>query len=775
MEKKSQGNQKEQPRPSLGQRVIRSRYLFKNSQGKVIETPTQLYQRVAQHVASAEHNYGWDDGRVAALAQQFEEMMNQRLFLPNSPTLMNAGRPDGMLSACFVLSIEDSIEAIFETVKNTALIQKKGGGTGFSLDKLRPTGDRVGSTGGKTSGPISFWRVICETTNAIQQGAFRRGANMAMMSTTHPDILKFLDAKQDPDAFTNFNISVKITDEWMRQLDAHPDAPLTVTNPRNGQRFYLPRSLDIRQYEIGDLVPVPSESGSTVDFPEEGDFWTHQQIWDLIVANARETGEPGVCFIDRVNQDNPTPVLGPIGATNPCGEQPLLDYEACNLGSINLAKFVLTDGSDLDWDKLARIVELGIRFLDDVIDVSCWPNEKVEQRTRMNRKIGLGIMGFAHSLVLLGIRYDSESAIEFARRVGRFIQEHAHQASEKLAGEKGTFLNWQGSIWDIKYNRPMRNAACTTIAPTGSISIIADCSSGVEPIFSIVFERKALDGKEFVEFDSLVERLGSQQGWLTDPVREQLAQGVPPREITDIPADLADVLLTAHQITPEWHVRIQAAFQENIDNAVSKTVNLPADATAADVDKIYRLAYRLGCKGITVYRHNSRENQVLSFVHSSRKATRPSSTPRSRPRKTEGQTIKYRMGCGTLFVTVNMDDNGLCEVFANLGKAGGCPSQSEATSRIASTALRCGVSPTVLIEQLKGIRCLSTITRRKDDKDIDVLSCPDAIARALQDAVGQLPEEIEVHPEKRCPACNCPLRRDEGCNVCDNCGYRKCG
>jgi len=617
MDKKLLENQEKHLPSSLRDRILQSRYLHKDGNGQVTETPAQLFQRVARHVAVVEYHYGWDDNQIATLAQQFEEMMSQGLFLPNSPTLMNAGRPDGMLSACFVLPVEDSIEGIFETVKNTALIQKKGGGTGFSLDNLRPTGDYISSTNGKTSGPISFWRVICETTNAIQQGAFRRGANMAMMSVTHPDILKFLNTKQDPDAFTNFNISVKITNEWMQQLDTHPHAPLIVINPRNGHRFCLPRNLDIRQYEIGDLVSVPSEAGSTVDSSEKENFWTNQQVWDLIVANAHQTGEPGICFIDTVNRDNPTPNLGFIGATNPCGEQPLLDYEACNLGSINLAKFVLPDGSDLDWDKLAHTVDLGIRFLDDVIDVSHWPTEKVKQRTRMNRKIGLGVMGFAHALILRGIRYDSKAAVEFARQVSGFIQEHAHQASEKLAGEKGTFPNWEESIWDMNYDRPMRNATCKTIAPTGSISTIADCSSGIEPIFSIVFKRRALDGEEFVEFDSLVERLGTRQGWLTDSVREQLAQGVPPRKIKDIPSNIADVLLTAHEIAPEWHVRIQAAFQENVDSAVSKTVNLPASATISDVDEIFRLAHRLGCKGITVYRDGCRKNQVLSSMRSS--------------------------------------------------------------------------------------------------------------------------------------------------------------
>ena len=771
---KTQRNMFEQMRSE----ILRQRYFWKDENGNIIETEDDMYHRVAHAVAAVESRYGASNSDVNSWASTFYQMLQAGKFLPNSPTLMNAGRPEGLLSACFVLPIEDSIEGIFETIKYTALIQKAGGGTGFSFDRLRPTGDHVASTGGKTSGPIGFWRVLGETTYAVQQGAFRRGANMAMMSVTHPDILKFLNAKQDPEAFTNFNISVKITHDWMRQLDAHPHTAVIVVNPRNNQRFYLPRSLDIGKYDIGDLASVPKESGNETALQESGDFWNHQQIWDLMIANAHQTGEPGVCFIDRVNQDNPTPESGCIGATNPCGEQPLLDYEACNLGSINLAPFVLPDAGDMDWNELASTVDLAVRFLDDVIDANYYPVPAIREMARGNRKIGLGVMGFADALIMRGIRYDSDQAVACARQISGFIQQHARQASEKLADERGSFPNWPGSIWHTKYQKPMCNAAVTTIAPTGTISLIAGCSSGIEPLFSIITKRRALDGQEFMQLHPLVERMGTQQGWLTDEVREQLSQGIPPKDIRQIPQAIADVMVTAHEIAPEWHVRLQAAFQKHVDNAVSKTVNLPSDATVADVDKIYRLAHQLGCKGTTVYRDGCRQHQVLTSVHSSDTADDLAILPRPRPRTTVGQTTKFRMGCGTLFVCVNKDEHGLAEVFANLGKAGGCAAQTEATCRAISISLRSGVDPQVLVEQLKNIRCLSTVTRRKEDKDIDVLSCPDAIAKAIEEAWDHSVASLNATERavgRACPFCRQPMRRDSGCFVCDRCLFSSCG
>ena len=674
--------------PNMRTEMLRRRYLWKDKNGKVIETEKQMYRRVANAIASVEKKYGATDEEVKGNADELYEFMAKGIFIPNSPTLMNAGRKNGMLSACFALSIEDSINGIFDTVKNTALIQKSGGGTGFSFDKLRPTGDIVTSSGGKTSGPISFWRVIAEATNAIQQGAFRRGANMGMMSIDHPDIPKFINAKQDLTAFSNFNISVKITDSFMTKLYEKPDDAHIVTNPRTKRKYTIPHSIDINSYTIDDLVPEKRANN---------DCYTVKELWDMIVRSAHATGEPGVCFIDRINDANPTPNLGQIEACNPCGEQPLLPYEACNLGSINVSKFVLPDGSDIDWPALHDVVEDTVVFLDNVIDANHFPVPEIEKITLGNRKIGLGIMGFADTLVLLGIRYNSEEAVDFAERLSCFIQKYARGASHQLAEIRGNFPNWKGSVWDTKHHQPMRNAAVTTIAPTGSISIIADCNGGIEPIYSLVSKRRVLDGKEFIQLHPIIERLGTEQGWLSDNVRDQLAEGIPPKDVPAIPSRVSYTLVTAHEITPEWHVRIQAVFQKYTDNAVSKTVNLPADATVENVDKIFRLAYELDCKGNTVYRDGCRDNQVISTTYKKRISNSEKIVPRSRPRKTKGQTIKFRMGCGTLFVNVNKDDNGLCEVFANLGKAGGCPAQSEATCRIVSAALRSGVEPAVLI------------------------------------------------------------------------------
>jgi len=493
----------------------------------------------------------------------------------------------------------------------------------------------------------------------------------------------------------------------------------------------------------------------------------------MIIANAHATGEPGVCFIDRVNRFNSTPQCGLINATNPCGEQPLLDFEACNLGSINIARFVLSDGSGIDWDSLDATVNMAVRFLDDVIDVNYYPIAQIREITLGNRKIGLGLMGFADALILMGIRYDSEEAVEFATRLSQFIQDCAHQASESLAKVRGSFPNWNGSTWDEIEQRPMRNAACTTIAPTGSLSIIAGCSGGIEPIFSLAYKRRALDDKEFIQVHTLLEQVGQQDGWMNDSVRKALLAGVPAKEIHSIPHEISQVLVNAHEVAPEWHVRIQAAFQKYTDNAVSKTVNLLVSATVEDVDEIFRLAYKLGCKGTTVYRDSSRKNQTLSAT-SRLQPQEPTTShgPRPRSRVTRGQTTKFRMGCGKLYVTVNKDEKGLFEVFANLGKAGGCPAQSEATSRLVSASLRCGISCKILVEQLKGIRCLSTVSRKNLTKDIEVLSCPDAIARAIMESMDNT---VEEKTSKVCPDCGGNLFYESGCDVCKNCGSSRCG
>ncbi|MGB2819347.1 MAG: adenosylcobalamin-dependent ribonucleoside-diphosphate reductase, partial [Phycisphaerae bacterium] len=481
--------------------TLRLRYLRRDASGNVVETPGALFDRVSRVVAGAERAFGASDAEIDALARRFYRVMASGVFLPNSPTLMNAGRSLGVLSACFVLPVEDSIEGIFESVKQAAQIQKAGGGTGFSFDRLRPTGDYIASSGGSTSGPMSFWRVFCEATRAIQQGAFRRGANMGMLSVGHPDILKFISAKSVPGAFENFNISVKVPDAFMASLSAGGDGPHVVTNPRTHLGYCLPRDLEAPSYTLADLAPADAGGSRGV--------YTCRDIWDLIVRGAWSTGEPGVCFIDRVNAANPTPDLGRIEATNPCGEQPLLDHEACNLGSIDLAKFVR--GGSVDEPAFRRTVQLAVRFLDDVVEANDYVTPAIDERCRGNRKIGLGIMGLADALFELGIKYDSDDGVAFGRRIASLLTEEAFAASERLAELRGAFANHAESTW-ARAGRKMRNAAVTTIAPTGTLSILAGTSGGIEPVFALAFYRRVLDGQEMLEVNGPFRRFAERRG-----------------------------------------------------------------------------------------------------------------------------------------------------------------------------------------------------------------------------------------------------------------------
>lgn len=593
--------------------ILQSRYLIKDEKGECIETPAELFSRVALSVAKAEAQYGATPAEIKKWHKIYYDLMAELRFLPNSPALMNAGR-QGMLSACFVLPIEDSIEGIFETIKHTALIQKAGGGTGFSLDKLRPSGDRIESSGGTTSGPISFWRVFSEATNAIQQGAFRRGANMGMMSIGHPDILKFLHAKQNLKAFTNFNISVKITDDWMRKSAKSPKTLHIVENPRTGQRYLLPRRIDIANYKIDDLYKMPPLLRKAKQNAGAGKFFTVSDIWKMIVKCAHKTGEPGVAFIDRINRDNPTPSLGRIEATNPCGEQPLLPYEACTLGSINLAKFVISGRKpEMDWATLAETVKLSVRFLDNIIDVCDYPVRNTVHIAHANRKIGLGVMGFADCLFLLGIPYDSQRGIKFGETIAKFIDESARQASNALADSRGPFPNWNDSTWRTEKNRKVRNASITCVAPTGTISIIADCSCGIEPAYSLVFIRQILSGSRLLQINPIFQQIAEKGGFYSRKLEKQIAKTGSIQKIHRIPAKIRKIFKCAYDIEPQWHVRMQAAFQRHCDAAVSKTINFDEKAAVAEVDKTYKLAYHLGCKGITIYRRRSRAREPMSL------------------------------------------------------------------------------------------------------------------------------------------------------------------
>ena len=597
--------------------VLQNRYLTKDEDGKCIETPAQLFSRVAALVAEAESKYGAGVGEIKKWHKRFYDFLASLKFLPNSPALMNANRPNGMLSACFVLPIGDSIEAIFEAVKQTALIQKAGGGTGFSFDKLRPTGDRVSSSGGTTSGPMSFWRVFSETTNAIQQGAFRRGANMGMMSVGHPDILKFLYAKQNLKAFTNFNISVKITDDWMDTLLKSGDTLHIVKNPRTQMEYLLPRQIDIASYTINDLYKLTGRGSG--DKGREGQFYSVRDIWKMIIRCATESGEPGVVFIDRINRDNPTPSLGRIEATNPCGEQPLLDFEACTLGSINLTRFVKLPvnssqtASDMDWPALAEAVKLAVRFLDNIIDVCNYPVRDTVRLAQANRKIGLGIMGFADCLFLLGIPYDSQQGVEFGANLMRFINQTACQAGSELADLRGPFPNWNDSIWRTEKKKKIRNASITCVAPTGTISIIADCSCGIEPVYSLVFLRQVLGGEKLLQVNPIFRQIAEKAGFYSKKLEEAIAQTGSIQKVPSIPPEIRKIFKCAYDISPKWHIRMQAAFQQHCDAAVSKTINFPEEATEADVDKAYKLAYQLDCKGITIYRRGSREQEPMTL------------------------------------------------------------------------------------------------------------------------------------------------------------------
>jgi len=550
--------------------VLQRRYLLKDAAGRPIEDPPAMFARVADNIAEAEVRLGCSDLRDAARGA-FLSAMEGLDFLPNSPTLMNAGRQLQQLAACFVLPVEDSIEGIFDAVKAAALIHQSGGGTGFSFSRLRPSGDMVSTSRGQASGPISFMRVFNEATRAISQGGFRRGANMGILRIDHPDIRDFIRCKEAEGAFENFNLSVAVTNDFMERLERNESMPLV--NPRDG-----------------------GQRGSV----------SAAELWAEIVRHAWANGEPGLFFVDRANADQPTPALGPIESTNPCGEQPLLPHEACNLGSVNLSHFAAD--RDIDWPALRDTVHLAVRFLDDAIEMSRYPLAAIDATVRGNRKIGLGVMGWADLLIELGIPYDSDRALETARRVMAFIQAEGRRASQHLAVERGPFPNHSRSLF--AGGPAQRNATITTVAPTGTLSLIAGCSAGIEPIFSIATERNVLGGERLLEVQPAFARIARQRGFYSDDLLERMASG-DPDALARVPEDVLRLFATAHQVAPQWHVRMQAAFQEHVDNAVSKTVNLPHAARPADVDRVYRLAWQLGCKGITIYRDASRQEQVL--------------------------------------------------------------------------------------------------------------------------------------------------------------------
>ncbi|MGC8579190.1 MAG: vitamin B12-dependent ribonucleotide reductase [bacterium] len=752
-------------------KVLEKRYLKRNESGIPVETPEDMFLRVAYNIAKIDAIYD-PSADIEQLTYRFYEIMANLEFLPNSPTLMNAGRELGQLSACFVLPVEDSMESIFETIKNTALIHKSGGGTGFSFSRIRPKNDVVLSTKGISSGPISFMTVFDAATETIKQGGTRRGANMGILRVDHPDILDFIHAKEKTDKLNNFNISVALTEEFMKAVENNSDYELI--NPRTKQ-------------PAGRL--------------------NAREVFNSIVHQAWLTGEPGIIFLDRINRANPTPHIGEIESTNPCGEQPLLPYESCNLGSINLS--LMVKDKQIDFDKLKRITYDAVHFLDNVIDANRFPLPKIEEMTRANRKIGLGVMGFADMLIKLEVPYDSDEAIEIANTVMRTIQEHGREASCELAEKRGAFPNFKGSIYDVPGAKPLRNATITTIAPTGTLSIIAGVSSGIEPVFALAYTRNVLEHTKLPELHPLFFEIARREQFYSETLVKKIVERGSARGVDEVPVKWQRVFGVAHDITPIWHIKMQAAFQKYVDNAVSKTVNFHNDATEKDVEEVYWLAYRLGCKGVTVYRDGSREEQVLTVMGKEGKSTSDKGTqkttpsPKPRPEVISGTTRRMTTGCGNLYVTINEDEDGPFEVFAAMGKAGGCSSsQTEAISRLISLALRSGIDGETIIKQLKGVRCPAPARERGGGI---ILSCADAIAKAierhLEERRGKQDEKkatfsIELsgitgmsakHNIKEtpyvlegdmlypsCPECGSVMMPSEGCYTCPSCGYSKC-
>ncbi len=750
-------------------KVLEKRYLAKNDKGQVVETPAEMFRRVARNIAQADFIYD-NDADVAQSEEKFYQLMIRKEFLPNSPTLMNAGRELQQLSACFVLPIEDSMDGIFESVKQAAIIHKSGGGTGFSFSRLRPKNDVVRTTGGIASGPISFMKVFNHATEAVKQGGTRRGANMGILRVDHPDITEFIDCKINESDVTNFNISVAVTDKFMEAVSR--DESYDLLSPRTGQPVSKLRA---------------------------------REVFDKIANNAWKNGEPGLFFIDTTNRANPTPHAGGIEATNPCGEQPLIPFESCNLGSINLEVHVTQmDGRTVvDWDRLERTVRRSVHFLDNVIDMNSYPIAQIEEVTKANRKIGLGVMGFARMLYKLGIAYDSSEGIDCARNVMQFIRDIGHSESERMSERRGVFPNWKGSVYERQGKR-LRNAYITTVAPTGTLSMIADTSGGCEPEFSLIWYKNVMGGEHlpYVQ-ETFIETARAGGFWSDDLINKIIANHGSVRGLNEVPAKWQSIFATAHDVASEWHVRMQAAFQEYTDSAVSKTINMPVEATIDDVKDAYILAYKLGCKGITVYRDGSRSEQVMNVGKSQakdrqeegikqaqeteseevRKDFRPAYPiiePRPRPKTTSGVTNKMKTSCGDLYVTVNEDEDGRpFEVFCNMGKAGGCEgSQNEAIGRLISLAFRSGVSPQSVIRQLIGIRCNQPYGLGKNI----IHSCADAISKAVLEYMiskqGDAGNEMNVVFDRRigsaCPDCGCEMEFSEGCEKCHFCGHSKC-
>jgi len=763
--------------------VLEKRYLKRDEKGKVLEKPIDLFKRVANNIAQADANYGASHDEIEATERKFLELFVNFDFLPNSPCLMNAGRELQQLSACFVLPIGDSIDEIFDALKYQAIIHKTGGGTGFGFSRLRPSGAFVGTTSGVASGPVSFMKVFNAATEQIKQGGTRRGANMGILRVDHPDIIEFIKIKEDLSQMTNFNISVAITDKFMKALEKDKDYELI--DPKTKK-------------PVGKLRA--------------------KEVFDLMVHHAWLTGDPGVIFIDRINELNPTRHICEIEATNPCGEQPLPPYDSCNLGSIDLDHFVIRDRTGepvVDWDRLARVTRTAVHFLDNVIDMNKFPIRQIEETTKASRRIGLGVMGFADMMIRLGIQYNSPEGFEFGKKLMAFIHGEAIKKSEQLANTRGNFTNYPGSQFE-KEGLMRRNATVTTVAPTGTVSMIADCSSGIEPLFSVVYTKTVMDGTSLLYVHPLFEKFAKDEGWYSKDLMEKIAQESSIQEVEGIPDRVKKLFVTAHDIKPEEHVMMQAAFQASVDSSISKTCNFSHEATEEDVAKVYQLAYDAGCKGVTIFRDGSRDQQVLTTGKTKLRGQEDKVSPqglvkRERPAVMRGTTYKLKISYGNLYVTINDDEDGKpFEVFATIGKAGGFfAAKSEAICRLVSLALRSGITPEDVISEIKGIRGPMPSWTENGM----VLSLPDAVAQILerhltreQPTLG-LEYHASTSPDKtkdseakkpdvgfnhngnglklkleiadygtapQCPECGNILEMSEGCMKCRSCGYSKC-
>ncbi len=803
--------------------VLERRYLVKDDHGKPVERPEDLFWRVARTIAAPDRTYGASDRAVESLAETFFELMASRVWMPNSPTLMNAGRPLGQLSACFVLPVEDALSngrsGIYDTLRAMALVHQSGGGTGFSFSRLRPRNDVVRSTMGVASGPVSFMKLYDASTDVVKQGGTRRGANMGILRVDHPDIMDFIHCKDDLTQVTNFNISVAVTDAFMLALEGGKSYDLI--HPRNGK---VVGQLDARD------------------------------VFKQIVHGAWKTGEPGVFYIDRANHYNPVPHLGSYEATNPCGEQPLLPYDVCNLGSINVGLFV--KNGDVDWDGLRTAVHLCTHFLDNVIDANKYPLAEIDDLAKRIRRIGLGIMGWADLLVRLGMGYNSDAGVALGRKLMEFIDEESKVASEKLAEHRGTFAEWERSIWGpdascarnasgerIRAMRRLRNCNLTTVAPTGTISIIAGCSSGIEPLFAVAFMRNQA-GVLMPDVNEDFVAIAKREGWYSDDLVKQIAEAGH-IHFAAVPEQWQRVFVTAHDVTPEWHIQMQAAFQDFTDSAISKTCNFANDATEEYVEQIYRYAYQLGCKGVTVYRDGARENQVLSTGSTAKKVQQGIAgagkdalvealgriaeldtelqltkerlhdveaenlqrrAKRSRPDLLKGSTRRVESPLGTMYVTITEDDKGQpFEVFMSLGKAGGAlMADVEAIGRLISLALRSGVPLPEIYRQLRGISsdravglgphkvmsvpdaigiAIEKWMQEKQGVQQDLLdttrSSAPAVAEVVRSSAGDAAIRAMRAPDQdfigACPDCGSQLAFIEGCAKCHVCGFSECG